>query len=254
MARFLAFLATLWLAAASGAQAAPAFADWSAVVVAGDWRAHDGAPSEGFDNARRDVSAALERAGFQAQYIRQFSVRPGRYKDTRPQKSAIGGIYGALSDLTARTTGGCMFYLTSHGAPEGAVLDRGLLRPGALADMLDRTCGERPTVVIISACFSGVFVPVLAGPNRMVLTAARPDRTSFGCGQDVKYPYFDDCFLSSIADAKDFGALAGAVRECVRVREIAERLTPPSEPQIWIGPQLRPLLPFYAFDSSPAAN
>jgi hypothetical protein len=251
MARLLAFIAALWLAAAAGgAQAASAFADWSAVVVAGDWHAHDGGPSEGFDNARRDVSAALARAGFEPQNIRQFSVRPERYKDTRPEKSDVRGIFTALNELSSRTAGGCMFYMTSHGAPQGAQLDQGILRPGVLADMLDRTCGKRPTVVVISACFSGVFVPTLAQPNRMVLTAARPDRTSFGCGQDIKYPYFDDCFLSSMPTAKDFGTLAGAVRECVRVREIAEKLTPPSEPQIWVGAQLRPILPLYAFETA----
>lgn len=247
MARLLAFIAAFWLVTAGAAQAGTAFGDWSAVVIAGDWHAHDGGPSEGFDNARRDVSAALTRVGFPAQNIRQFSVRPERYKDTRPEKSELRGIFTALSDLSGRTTGGCLFYMTSHGLPQGAQLDQGLLRPDVLADMLDRTCGKRPTVVVISACFSGVFVPTLAQPNRMVLTAARPDRTSFGCGQDIKYPYFDDCFLSSISGARDFGTLAGAVRECVRVREIAEKLTPPSEPQVWVGPQLRPMLPLYAF-------
>lgn len=240
----------LWLAAVGGAAAASAFADWSAVVVAGDWHAHDGGPSEAFDNARRDVSLALEQAGFPAQNIRQFSVRPERYKDTHPEKTALPGIYSALQDLSGHTAGGCLFYISSHGAPQGAVVDQGILQPGVLANMLDQTCGKRPTVVVISACFSGVFVPTLARPNRMVLTAARPDRTSFGCGQDNKYPYFDDCFLSSMPGAHDFDALAGAVRECVRVREVAEKMSPPSEPQVWVGAQLRPLLPFYAFDQA----
>lgn len=249
MARLLPLIAAFWLAAAGGAHAASSFADWSAVVVAGDWHASDGGPTEGFDNARRDVTLALGRAGFQAQNIRQFSVRPERYKDTRPEKSELRGIYNALSDLSGRTAGGCLFYLTSHGLPQGAQVDQIILRPGALATMLDQTCGKRPTVVVISACFSGVFVPTLAQPNRMVLTAARPDRTSFGCGQDNKYPYFDDCFLSSMPNARDFGALAGSVRECVRNRETAEKMTPPSEPQIWVGAQLRPVLPLYAFDN-----
>lgn len=249
MARLLPLIAALWLAMAGGAQAASSFADWSAVVVAGDWHASDGGPTEGFDNARRDVTLALGRAGFQTQNIRQFSVRPERYKDTRPEKSELRGIYNALSDLSGRAAGGCLFYLTSHGLPQGAQVDQIILRPATLATMLDQTCGKRPTVVVISACFSGVFVPTLAQPNRMVLTAARPDRTSFGCGQANKYPYFDDCFLSSMPNARDFGVLAGSVRECVRNREVAEKMTPPSEPQIWVGAQLRPVLPLYAFDN-----
>jgi hypothetical protein len=251
--RLLALALGLWLAAGA-AQAASAFADWGAVVVAGDWHAHDGGPSEGFDNARRDVSAALTRAGFQAQNIRQFSVRPERYKDTHPEKTDLQGVFAALTELSGKTQGGCLFYISSHGAPQGAVFDQGILQPGTLATMLDQSCGKRPTVVVISACFSGVYVPTLARPNRMVLTAARPDRTSFGCGQDNKYPYFDDCFLSSIGRAHDFQALGLATRECVRAREIAERMSPPSEPQLWVGAQLAPVLPLYAFDSGGRTN
>ncbi|ODT87658.1 C13 family peptidase [Phenylobacterium sp. SCN 70-31] len=250
MARLLSLFAGLWLAAAGGAPvfAAPAFADWAAVVVAGDWHAADGGPTEGFDNARRDVTLALGQAGFQAGNIRQFSVRPERYSDTRPEKSDVRAIYNALVEGVGRARSGCLFYLTSHGLPQGAQVDQGILRPAMLASMLDQTCGDRPTVVVISACFSGVYVPALAKPNRMVLTAARPDRTSFGCGQDNKYPFFDDCFLSSMPNTRDFSGLAGAVKECVRMREAAEKMTPPSEPQIWVGPQLRPMLPLYAFE------
>jgi hypothetical protein len=52
----------------------------------------------------------------------------------------------------------------------------------------------------------------------MILTAARPDRTSFGCSEDDKYPYFDDCFLSSAPAAHDFAALGRAVQACVPAR------------------------------------
>src|SRR3990167_1878661 len=141
MARLLPLIAAFWLAAAGGAQAASSFADWSAVVVAGDWHASDGGPTEGFDNARRDVTLALGRAGFQAQNIRQFSVRPERYKDSRPEKAELRGIYSALADGSARARGGCLCYRTSHGLPQGAQVDQGVLRPGVLANMLDRTCG-----------------------------------------------------------------------------------------------------------------
>jgi hypothetical protein len=44
------------------------------------------------------------------------------------------------------------------------------------------------------------------------------------------------------------------VKECVRVRELAEKMSPPSEPQLWVGAQLRPMLPLYAFDTAPKVN
>ena len=142
-------------------------------------------------------------------------------------------------------------YFTSHGAPQGVVIDNQILTPGVLGRIIDAACPNRPTIVIMSACYSGVFVRPLAQSNRMILTAARPDRTSFGCGEDNVYPFFDDCVLKSSPSAKDFATLAGAVKTCVAVREVAEGMRPPSEPQIWIGGELRPMLPLYAFPRPP---
>jgi hypothetical protein len=238
----------LWLGlclAPALAVAAPSpFADWAAVVVAGDFHAHSGASTEAFDNARHDVAHALLTAGFQADNLRMLSVRPERYKD-HPGKSSVENVYDALSSVAARAQGGCLIYFSSHGSPGGVVVDNHLLAPGVLEAMLDQACGQRPTVVIISACFSGVFVPALAENNRMVLTAARPDRSSFGCGVSDRYPYFDDCFLKSFDQAHDFPQLGKLVQACVAAREIETHMSPPSEPQLWIGPQIAPLLPLY---------
>src|SRR5271169_3895702 len=64
--------------------AAGGFSDWAAIVVAGDWHAHDGSPSEIFDNARHDVTADLLRLGFARDNIEQFSIRPQRYPADSP--------------------------------------------------------------------------------------------------------------------------------------------------------------------------
>jgi hypothetical protein len=235
----------LWLGLAAQAMAASPFSDWAAVVVAGDFHAHSGKPSEAFDNARRDVSRALLMAGFQPGNLRELSVRPQLYKD-HPGQTSVDNVYEALSDVAGKAQGGCLIYFSSHGAPSGVVVGQQILPPGVLEAMLDQACGTRPTVAIISACFSGVFVPALAANNRMVLTAARPDRTSFGCGESDRYPYFDDCFLRSFAQAHDFPQLGRMVQACVAAKEIETHMSPPSEPQLWIGPQLAPLLPLYA--------
>jgi hypothetical protein len=115
------------------------------------------------------------------------------------------------------------------------VLGDTLLEPQQLARMLDNSCASRPTIVVLSACFSGVFVPALRAPNRLILTAAREDRTSFGCGQTDKYPYFDQCVLSVWPFADSFAALGRAAQVCVAAREKKEHVGPPSEPQMWIG-------------------
>jgi hypothetical protein len=65
--------------------------------------------------------------------------------------------------------------LTSHGSPDGLAIKAGrltqTLTPSSLAEMLAKT-GVRHKVVVISACYSGVFIPRLANPDVLVITAA----------------------------------------------------------------------------------
>lgn len=240
----LSCLMLLVIAASSmPARAQPGFAGWAAIVVAGDWHSHSGAPSEVFDNARRDVSAGFERLGVDPANLEQFSVRPEQYRNPDLQESDSHTIATALWDLSDRTSAGCLVYMSSHGSPDGLVLGDGILRPTELKAMLDNSCAGRPTVVILSACFSGVFVPALEGPNRFVLTAARADRTSFGCGDNDRYPFFDDCVLSSLPRSTDFPSLAKDVETCVSRKEQEAHLFPPSDPQLSVGAKVLAELP-----------
>lgn len=251
MGRWLvAIIALLTALAASPAAPAPPAAprspynNWASIVVAGDWRAHDGGPAEAFDNARRDVAATLVGLGFRPETMTQFSTRPERYTDTSPQRLTAQSMLDALKASAARAPGGCLVYYTSHGAPQqGTVMDvRGtmyMFSPTEMAALVEEACPDRPTIVFVSACFSGAFVPYLKGPNRMVVTAARPDRSSFGCSAEDKYPYFDACFLESVGSVRNFPALAPAIQTCVTRREAAMKLSPPSEPQVSIDGNLR---------------
>jgi len=233
--RLLAILAAAVLAATS-AQAAGGFAQWATLVISGDDRAaHVDAPTQTFDNARRDIAKAFETRGFSAANVAEFSVEPDQHPDTRPGPATLPAIGAALRRLTAQAPNGCLFYLTSHGSPDGAVLGDRLVPPRSFARMISSTCGTRPTVVVISACFSGVFVKPLAGPNRLVLTAARRDRSSFGCGESDRYPYFDGCILEALPSSADFVDLANRARACVARRERQEGMSPPSRPQTSIG-------------------
>jgi hypothetical protein len=248
MARWAAaFTLIVAVAAGWGARASP-YSDWAAIVVSGDFHAaHTNHPTETFDNARRDVAAELIRKGFSATNVREFSVRPELYPDVKPGKADLDPIYKGLTDLTQQAKSGCLVYFTSHGSPQGVVLDGQIVPPQEIDEMVSEACGKRPTVVIISACFSGVFVPAMADANRVILTAARPDRSSFGCSESDKYPYFDACMLSVLPQAHDFMALGPQVQACVAKREQETGASPPSEPQFYVGPALRPILPLMAF-------
>lgn len=212
------------------------FSRWAAVIISGDDRAaHVDKSTEAFDNARRDLGHAFERRGFSAANVAEYSVEPDRHPDTRPGPARVVDIAAGLKTILERAPDGCLVYLTSHGSPEGAVLGEKLLSPRTLARVVGGACGKKPTVVIVSACFSGVFVPALAAPRRLVLTAARRDRSSFGCGESDKYPFFDACVLESLPASADFIDLSGRTRRCVAKREKIEQMSPPSEPQLSDG-------------------
>ena len=140
----LALFAGVLAATAGQAQSASPFANWAAIVVAGDWRAHDGGPSEGFDNARRDISKALVDAGFSKANIVQFSTHPANYPDTKPLKTEFGAVNTELARLAARATDGCLVYFSSHGSGMGIIFGEDILTPAGMARMIGSACGSRP--------------------------------------------------------------------------------------------------------------
>jgi len=90
--------------------------------------------------------------------------------------------------------------LTSHGSPAGVAVQAGrrveILSPRALAGLLDGA-GVRHRIVIISACYSGVFLGPLANDDSLVITAADSEHSSFGCQDKVKWTYFGDAFFNT---------------------------------------------------------
>ena len=88
--------------------------------------------------------------------------------------------------------------------------------------MLDAGCGSVPTVAIVSGCYSGIFIGrVTEAPNRIILTAARDDRTSFGCKAEERLTYFDDSLFQAWPKSPTFVALYRATDSCVRQKENA---------------------------------
>ncbi len=245
MKRRLAFLFLVaGLCATAPAIAAP-FDNWAAIVVAADNRAASGAPTEVFDNARRDIANALAGIGFTAHNIQQYSTQPENDLITNPLPANPLSIYNSMYKLSQEANAGCFVYITTHGAPLGITMGKDLITQRTVGDIIDRSCIGRPTVIVVSACYSGMFIPVIRADNRFIFTAARADRTSFGCAEDLQYTYFDQCFLESMPMASDFVTLAAKTTECVAKREVIEGATPPSEPQVYIGATVGPTLPAF---------
>jgi len=135
--------------------------------------------------------------------------------------------------------------LTSHGSRAGLAVKAGqltqTLTPSNLAEMLART-GVRHKVVVISACYSGVFIPRLANSDTLVITAADADHPSFGCRDKAKWTYFGDAFFNvALRQAKSLKNAFVAARALVRKRELREHFEP-SNPLMAGGANVQPLL------------
>lgn len=98
----------------------------------------------------------------------------------------------------------------------------------------------KPTLLLISACFSGSFVEPLSASNRVILTAAAKDRSSFGCQFHSTNTYFVDALLSqpSLLD-RSITQLMELAKIDVDKRERKQNLSPSSLPQIFVGSAVR---------------
>lgn len=132
-----------------------------------------------------------------------------------------------------------VLYTTSHGLRQGLAYHYGntgygILSPHRMRDTL-RDLGIKRRILILSACYSGVFVPFLASPDSAVLTAARADRTSFGCRAENDWTFFGDALINNaLRKPQSLSAAAAEARDAIAVWERASRVTP-SQPQTSIG-------------------
>lgn len=129
-------------------------------------------------------------------------------------------------------------YLTSHGTSEHElVLDQPRLQLGDLpADELAAVLAPlkgRNKVVVISACYSGGFIPALRDEKTLVMTASRADRVSFGCSEEADFTYFGDAlFAQALNQTDDLQQAFELASRHVAEREIADNFEA-SQPQIW---------------------
>ena len=149
--------------------------------------------------------------------------------------ASIGDALRAAAERMDRESDVMVLILTSHGSQAGVAVQAGkqveVLAPTELSGMLNRA-GVRHRIVIISACYSGIFVGPLASDDTLVITAADSDHASFGCRDKVKWTYFGDAFFNTaLRHAADLPSAFAAARRLVSLREMRDGLVP-SNPQI----------------------
>lgn len=90
----------------------------------------------------------------------------------------------------------------SHGDPVSGLAYRygdyaaGMIAPQRLADLLDGV-GVQRRMVLLSACYSGIFIRLLTNEQTVIVTAASSQGPSFGCTPGNDWTFFGDALMNN---------------------------------------------------------
>lgn len=141
-----------------------------------------------------------------------------------------------------------VLFITTHGQPDGIAAIRehnrlfAGLRPAHLSMMLQQA-NIQNRVAIISACFAGAFIGPLMSDSTIVMTAAAPDRSSFGCQPQNNWTFFGDAYFNrSVRGGANMIEAFDDAKRLITQWEREQNLSPPSNPQIFVGQRAATML------------
>lgn len=181
--------------------------EWHAVLIAGSYL-DDERKINNWDNAVRKMTDLLLLAGLKKEDIRLHSSDPAKigkfYHGILQEPAWKQRIKESLTDLELNNGDALILYITSHGFNDKGILleseedFRNILSPSDLNTIL-KTSENIPVLVFLSTCFSGDFISSetnIRNNNRLILTSAAKDRSSFGCGSGYIMPEWDESLLT----------------------------------------------------------
>jgi hypothetical protein len=157
----------------------------------------------------------------------------------RGSPESLVAALARISELMDEHEDVLVLYTTGHGSPSGlAVREAGNLvgeiTPKQMRALVDRH-GIQNRMLILSACFSGIFIPGLQSSNSVIVTAAARDRTSFGCVADNDWTFFGDAMINhALRKPQTLGAAYAEATSLVTEWETRFSVLP-SRPQIFLG-------------------
>lgn len=166
-------------------------------------------------------------------------------RDSYPLAS-VSGLQQTLKVLGSRMNPDedvLVLFLTSHGSEDGLEIENGALplaqlSPTDLREALD-AAGIRWRVLVVSACYAGVFIDALKTETSAIVTAADAGHSSFGCEDDRELTWFGEAFLKdslprSASLPEAFQKAAGLI---ARREDVGHQIH--SNPQLYLGPLMQ---------------
>lgn len=181
-------------------------------------------------------------------------------RDSYPLAS-VSGLSQALKALTTRMDPDndvLVLFLTSHGSQDGLEVQNGSLplaqlAPSDLHEALE-SAGIRWPLIVISACYAGVFLEELKGDTTAIVTAADATHTSFGCEEDRDLTWFGEAFLKdALPHSATLEEAFHKASALIAQREDAGHQTH-SNPQLYVGDAMKRKLATIELDRPAAAR
>jgi hypothetical protein len=133
-----------------------------------------------------------------------------------------------------------VLYTTSHGDPKLGLVYKdaengfGMIAPRRMKALFDELGIER-RILLLSACYTGVFVPIMATKDSIVVTAASSKRPSFGCTPGNDWTFFGDALINNaLRKPQPLEKAAEEATELIDAWEDKMKLQA-SNPQVSIG-------------------
>ena len=214
-------------------------AAWHAIMVSGDDSIRN------FDNSRDALGELFVAKGLAAENQHHLNSQFSLEAKPPADQATLQALALSFTQLNIRPEqDACLFYVSSHGKQgDGVYMKRvhdGQLTPAQLNTALNWTCGTAPTVVMVSACYSGQFIQPLHADNRIIMTAASAQRPSFGCSEAQEYTFWDGCVIDHFERSSTWENLYTNVKQCIAQKE-QQLGYPASQPQAYFGKNMRGL-------------
>ena len=115
-------------------------------------------------------------------------------------KTSISRTLHGLSEKMDPEQDILFVYLSSHGSKshEFSLNQPGLKIGDLSAQSFAKMIEDVPVkwkVIIVSACYSGGFIPLSENNSTLIMTASAADKKSFGCSDENHFTYFGEAFF-----------------------------------------------------------
>ena len=195
-----------------------------------------------FGREAREAGKVLSRRYNAVGHMIVLAGTDGNGPSTLPNGSPrnLAVALARVAELMDKKQDVLILYTAGHGAKVGLAYHDaddgfGIIAPARMARMFDEL-GIRNRLLILSACFSGIFVPTLSSDTTALFTAASADRTSFGCQSDRDWTFYGDAMINNALRQPVPLAKAGENAQALIAKwEGMNSDITPSQPQVAIG-------------------